>query len=54
MCWLDGEQAGGSRHARQELVVEEWFDCDLDLCLCSGFVEKRLASGCVLLETEGN
>ena len=54
MCWLDGEQAGGSRHARRELVVEEWFDCDLDLCLCSGFVEKCLASGCVLLETEGN
>lgn len=52
--WLDGERAGGSRHTRQELVVEECFDCDLDLGLCSGFVEKCLASGCMLLETEGN
>ena len=52
--WLDGERAGGCRHTRQELIVEDWFDCDLDLCLCSGFVEKCLASGCMLLETEGN
>lgn len=42
------------RHTRQELIVEDWLDCDLDLCLCSGFVEKCLASGCMLLETEGN
>lgn len=48
--WLDGERAGGCRHTRQELIAEDWFD----LCLCSGFVEKCLASGCMLLETEGN
>ena len=52
--WPDGEQAGESRRTRQELVVEECFDCDLDSCLCSGFVEKCLASGCMLLDTEGN